>query len=196
MMRDVNGCLSKAAGAAKVTITPLPVPSVAPATGTIATNGSVTLTAAPAVGVTFQWYTKVGNVLTPISGATAKTYVAHSAGTYVVGVTKTGCTGYAQSVLSPSGVREEPGTTNGSEMSFELSAYPNPVSDVLTVNVTGIEEVNGTVTVMDFNGRLVISKEMKASSMTVDMTGMASGVYLVRYKDGEGRTGTIKITKQ
>jgi hypothetical protein len=49
---------------------------------------------------------------------------------------------------------------------------------------------------MDFNGRLVISKEMKASSMTVDMTGMASGVYLVRYKDGEGRTGTIKITKQ
>jgi len=37
---------------------------------------------------------------------------------------------------------------------------------------------------------------MTTSSTTVDMTGYASGMYLIRYKDAEGRTGTIKITKE
>jgi hypothetical protein len=196
MVEDNNtGCVSKlSASNVKVTALPTPLSSISPAGSvTISSTGSVKLNAAPTAGVSWQWY-KDGNV---ISGATNKSYTASSAGSYTVAITKTGCTGIsAATVVTQAGVKEEPGTTNGSEMSFELGAYPNPVSDVLTVNVTGIEEVNGTVTVMDFNGRLVISKEMKASSMTVDMTGMASGVYLVRYKDGEGRTGTIKITKQ
>ena len=138
---------------------------------------------------------------TQITGATGKTYVATTGGSYTVAITKTGCTGISSPrVITQTGVKEEAGITSNptstEDAVFELAAYPNPVSGVLTINVRGIEEVNATVQVMDFNGRVVAMKEMTTTSTTVDMTGYASGMYLIRYKDAEGRTGTIKINKQ
>jgi hypothetical protein len=197
MIKDSNGCYSKTGGSAKVTVTPLPAPVITPATATITSTGTVKLTAAPAAGVTFQWYTKVSNTLTPINGATAKSYIANSAGDYVVALTKLGCTGYSSpAVISPTGIRSETGATSDSGLGFELSAYPNPVSEQLNVSVSGMEIVNGTLTIMDINGRLVLSTGMNSFNTTVDMTNLTTGVYFIRYKDSDGRTATLKVTKE
>jgi hypothetical protein len=199
MVTDANGCISKVTTASvKTKVNPIPVASISASTSTtISATGNVKLNASPSSGVTFQWYLN-GN---PIAGATTKTYIATAGGSYTVAITKTGCTGTsAATTVTQLGVKEEAGVTSNptatEDAVFELAAYPNPVSGVLTINVRGIDEVNATVQVMDFNGRVVAMKEMKATSTTVDMTGYASGVYLIRYKDAEGRTGTIKINKQ
>jgi len=123
-----------------------------------------------------------------------------------VAVTKSGCTGMSSATtVVQTGIKEEEGTVSDpvsleeateEAVSFELSAYPNPVSGVLTVNVRGIEEVSAVIHVMDFNGRLVSEQRMSSASLSIDMSSYASGMYLIRYKDNMGRTGTIKITKQ
>jgi len=199
MVTDGNGCVSKVTTASvKTKVNPIPVASISASTSTtIAANGSVKLNASPSTGVTFQWFLNGS----PISGATTKTYIATAGGSYTVAITKTGCTGTsAATTVTQTGIKEEAGVTSNptatEEAVFELAAYPNPVSGVLTINVRGIEEVSATVQVMDFNGRVVAMKEMTTTSTTVDMTGYASGMYLIRYKDAEGRTGTIKINKQ
>ena len=199
MVTDGNGCVSKVTTASvKTKVNPIPVASISASTSTtIAANGSVKLNASPSSGVTFQWFLNGS----PISGATTKSYIATAGGSYTVAITKTGCTGTsAATTVTQTGVKEEAGVTSNptatEEAVFELAAYPNPVSVVLTINVRGIEEVNATVQVMDFNGRVIAMKEMTTSSTTVDMTGYASGMYLIRYKDAEGRIGTIKITKE
>ena len=203
MVTDGNGCVSKVTTASvKTKVNPIPVASISASTSTtIAANGSVKLNASPSSGVTFQWFLNGS----PISGATTKSYIATAGGDYTVAITKVtsgvGCTGMsAATTVTQTGIKEEAGLTSNptatEEAVFELAAYPNPVSGVLTINVRGIEEVNATVQVMDFNGRVVAMKEMTTSSTTVDMTGYASGMYLIRYKDAEGRTGTVKINKQ
>ena len=199
MVTDANGCVSKATTTSvKTKVNPIPVASISASTSTtIAANGSVKLNASPSSGVTFQWFLNGS----PISGATTKSFIATAGGSYTVAITKTGCTGTsAATTVTQTSAKEEAGLisnpTATEEALFELAAYPNPVSGVLTINVRGIEEVNATVQVMDFNGRVIAMKEMTTSSTTVDMTGYASGMYLIRYKDAEGRTGTIKINKQ
>jgi hypothetical protein len=109
-----------------------------------------------------------------------------------------GCAGYSlPAVLTPSGNRdEETHVTNNSNIDFELSAYPNPFGEQLNVGISGIESVNATLSVMDINGRLVMTKEMNQLNTTLDMTDMTYGVYFIRYKDNEGRTATLKVTKE
>ena len=90
-----------------------------------------------------------------------------------------------------------------------LSAYPNPVGDLLNITVSGIEEINGTIQVMDALGKVVKSFSCKedANQTTTNnqqsnincqlsTVNWSSGVYLVRYKDDQGRTGTLKVVKE
>ena len=154
IIKDSNGCISKlSTSSVKIKTNAIPTASITPlGSTTISATGSVKLNASPSTGVTWQWY-KDG---VAISGATSKQYLATIDGSYTVAVTKLGCVGTSAAiVVTQTGVKEEAGITNGSVLSFELSAYPNPVSDVLTINVQGIENVDGTIQVMDCNGRLI-----------------------------------------
>jgi hypothetical protein len=193
MVTDTNGCVSKVSSTSvktKMNLLPIATVNVVGSTSLSAT-GFVKLKSSPALADGYQWY-KNGNV---IAGATTSTYITSVGGSFVAGVTKLGCTGYSNTiVIAPTTPKENQGIT--SDASFELSAYPNPVSDVLTVTITGIEGAKGTIQMMDFNGRLVATQEMKQASTTINMGGYASGVYLVRFKDNEGRTGTVKVVKE
>ena len=86
--------------------------------------------------------------------------------------------------------------TTFSEGNFELSAYPNPVSDVVTITVAGLNEVNGTIQLIDFSGKLIMNKAMNEPTLLLEMKDLCSGVYLIRFKDNEGRTGTLKVVKE
>ena len=202
MVTDQNGCVGKLS-TTKVTtkVNPIPTPIITPSGTpvTIAANGNVKLKATPASGVTWQWY-KDGFA---IASATANAYTATAAGNYTVAVTKLGCTGIsAATIVLQNGVREQAATIVGG--SFEMSAYPNPVSEVLTVTISGVKTTDGTIQVMDALGVLVASYELSVVSNTIPTTdncqlmteNWSSGVYLIRYKDAEGRTGTLKVVKE
>jgi hypothetical protein len=60
---------------------------------------------------------------------------------------------------------------------LNFSIYPNPVSDVLTIE--GIENVN-TIQIIDAKGSIVYSKKISAENqLKVDVSSFATGTYQV-----------------
>lgn len=69
--------------------------------------------------------------------------------------------------------------------------YPNPVKDVLTISTkTAVDNV----TIYDVLGKAVLTVNPDAISPKVDMSGLASGAYLVQVTIGNA-TKTVKVLK-
>jgi hypothetical protein len=77
----------------------------------------------------------------------------------------------------------------------ELKVFPNPVNDVLTVSIYGAIGNNPTLSVRDVTGKLVTVASVMNSEATIDMSGLAQGLYLVRYSDSNN-IRTVKVNKQ
>ena len=90
------GCSSTTATPTVVTVNPLPVlTATAGGATTFCQGNTVTLTATPGTGLTYQWY----NGTTAITGATATTYAAGASGSYTVrGTNSNGCIGTSNAV--------------------------------------------------------------------------------------------------
>jgi hypothetical protein len=198
MITSDQGCVSPTSvSKVKLIVNPMPNASItAVGSTTIASNGSVKLKASPSSLVDWQWY-KDG---VSIPGATASSYIVTQGGDYTVAITKTGCTTMsAIKTVIQLPMKEVPGTIAVPELAgdeAELSAYPNPTTGMLTVSLRGLEEVNGTIYVIDMNGKLMGSKQMTEPSIFVDMSGYASGMYLIRFRGKNGSTGAVKVSRQ
>ncbi len=78
------------------------------------------------------------------------------------------------------------------QASAALTVYPNPVSDVLTIN--GLKQI-GTILLFNSEGKLLQQQTVWAQTMTMDMSRYAKGMYLLQYKN-EGEVANQKISKQ
>jgi len=85
--------------------------------------------------------------------------------------------------------------SNMSGEDFSMEAYPNPVQDKISVRIEGNMAGNSTLVVTDLAGRVIISTTLDNNKALIDMSSLASGMYLLRYNDDK-RSETIKITKQ
>jgi trimeric autotransporter adhesin len=66
------------------------------------------------------------------------------------------------------------------EISFSnfISIYPNPTTDNLTIIITD----KATIEILNINGQIIKSINSISKSITVDLTDLSSGVYIVRVK--------------
>jgi hypothetical protein len=72
-----------------------------------------------------------------------------------------------------------------------FSVYPNPVKDVLNISTkTAVDNV----TVYDVLGKVVLTQQPGVISPKVDMSGLASGAYMVQVTIGNA-TKTVKVLK-
>ena len=78
---------------------------------------------------------------------------------------------------------------------FTVEAYPNPVSEVLTVKVYGNAAANATVTITDVTGKVVRVVSVENNQASIKMGSLAHGTYMVKYSDSE-HTQVIKVNKQ
>ncbi|MBS1740463.1 MAG: T9SS type A sorting domain-containing protein [Bacteroidetes bacterium] len=78
--------------------------------------------------------------------------------------------------------------------SFTVEAYPNPVSQLLTVKAYGATG-NGSVTITDATGKMVRVVNMDNGQVQINMEGLAQGMYLLKYADDQ-HTEVIKVNKQ
>jgi hypothetical protein len=78
---------------------------------------------------------------------------------------------------------------------FAVQAYPNPVSDELTVSVSGVQGNDAQVQVTDITGKVVKTVKMSGSQVRINMHGLANGIYLIKYADNN-HTETLRISKQ
>ncbi|RYD57351.1 MAG: T9SS type A sorting domain-containing protein [Sphingobacteriales bacterium] len=77
---------------------------------------------------------------------------------------------------------------------FSLSAFPNPVKDVMTIQVINPAE-NASVMVTDLTGTLVQNLAIVGDKAEINMSGLNAGIYLVKYTD-RLQSKMIKITKE
>lgn len=78
---------------------------------------------------------------------------------------------------------------------FSVEAYPNPVSDKLTLKAYGSAGSNATATIADITGKVVMVLSMMNNEAIIDMSGIARGMYLIKYNDTV-HSQTLKINKQ
>lgn len=75
----------------------------------------------------------------------------------------------------------------------KISAYPNPVSDKLTVSID--EDLSSaSVSLVDLNGRVVLTQSVEAGikSIALNTTGLANGMYTLRVQSNE-LVSTLKV---
>lgn len=76
-----------------------------------------------------------------------------------------------------------------------IAAYPNPVADVLTVEIGGAIGSKAVVQLTDITGKVLALQQVKANTVSLSVNDLPSGVYLLKYVDGD-RNEMIKVTKQ
>ena len=79
-------------------------------------------------------------------------------------------------------------------------AYPTPTTHRVTLDIEGAAEGLATIEVVDLIGRVVKSQKTElfsgANQVSVDISELASGIYIVRFTDKENHRASMKITRQ
>ena len=77
----------------------------------------------------------------------------------------------------------------GDATSMNLSAYPNPVSDLLNVSFTSEKNQDVVVTMFDAAGRVVLAENRNAveggNKFEISVKGMASGIYTMEFRTND-----------
>ena len=120
--------------------------------------------------------------------------VAYSVG-QIVYTTNTGTTGsVAQGVQQPYEISIVLGLDNHS-INLELSAYPNPTTNNLTLNVGKAELSTLNFQLYDISGKLIESRKIISSTETIGMANLPSTTYFLKVSNNNNEVKTFKIIK-
>ena len=67
--------------------------------------------------------------------------------------------------------------------SLTINTFPNPAQNIVNVDLSGMQQVNGKIEIIDEMGRTVSETSCTAASMQIDVTKLLTGVYTVVYVD-------------
>jgi hypothetical protein len=81
---------------------------------------------------------------------------------------------------------------NDFEFSSKLSVYPNPSSDVFSIN----SDTNGKIVVYDLIGKIIKSDTIDLGITKLDLSNYPSGIYLMKVINDKNETKTMKLIKQ
>lgn len=152
----------------------------------IAAGNTVVLNATSATG-SYDWSGPNG-ALGNGKTVTINNFQAVNAGVYRLTLTSGGCTGYIEKTLSlnnsPRLASEEAQTLH-----VQVSAYPNPVTSILQVDVV-LQEASGiTLQMLTGEGRLVQhierSDEVTNHNVQLDVSSLPEGMYLLQVHNGK-----------
>ena len=120
--------------------------------------------------------------------------VAYSVG-QIFYTTNTGTTGSeAQGVQQPYEISIVLGIDNHS-INLELSAYPNPTTNNLTLNVGKAELSTLNFQLYDISGKLIESRKIISSTETIGMANLPSTTYFLKVSNNNNEVKTFKIIK-
>lgn len=86
-----------------------------------------------------------------------------------------------------------PATPNSAKKDFNVSFFPNPVKDRLTINKGKLDNKEYVFSIVDINGTTVLREQVANAELleTIDITKLKKGLYL-----GVLETGEHRITKK
>ena len=125
--------------------------------------------------------------------------VSYSIG-QVVYSTNTGTNGsVAQGVQQPYEIFVVTGLEEATSIELNLSAYPNPATDFLTLKVDVSTQLNFhsmSYQLFDLSGSLLENKELMSSETSIDMKNLVPSTYLLKVIDKNKEVKTFKIIKK
>ena len=77
----------------------------------------------------------------------------------------------------------------------ELSVYPNPTTDILTLKVENHDNGNLAYLLFDNNGKLLKRQKLNESTTTIQMTGLVPATYFLKIINYQKGIKTFKIIK-
>jgi hypothetical protein len=120
--------------------------------------------------------------------------VAYSVG-QIVYTTNTGTTGsVAQGVQQPFEISVVLGIDNNA-INLEVTAYPNPTTNFLTLNVGKAELSTLNFQLYDISGKLIESRKIISSSETITMENLPTATYFLKVTNNNKEVKTFKIIK-
>ena len=122
----------------------------------------------------------------PVSGATSAIFITHSSGSYTLQVTDTNGCVTTSNPVDITGIAHE-------LMENSISIYPNPTSTGWQLSVNS-ELVGSNVQIFDATGRLVFLTTINKQLSTIEISGLANGVYELRIT-GQGYSVVRKLVK-
>jgi uncharacterized delta-60 repeat protein len=144
---------------------------------TTITNNTGILTAVES-GATYKWLECNNGTLTVIPNENKVSFTPKKTGSYAVEITKNGCsatsTCYEVKTLG----------TKDFDLENSLKLYPNPTKDFITIERSTLD--NAKLKIFDVNGQFILSKELKTTSNTINISHLASGVYMFQISNESG----------
>jgi hypothetical protein len=114
----------------------------------------------------------------------------------VVYTTSTGANGtVAQGVQQPFEISEVSGLEEAKGISLSVSAYPNPTTDLLTLEVKDFELSNLHFQLFDMNGKLLQNEKITGNQTSIVMSNLITATYFVKVVKGNRDVKTFKIIK-
>lgn len=136
-----------------------------------------------------QWFLD-GN---PITDATGQTYNVTQSGSYTVQVSSGGCVSEASEAFTVTNLSD-----NLASLASTFLLYPNPVSNVLSVDWNAETKLKPTVLeIFSIDGRskVIQTVQPQTGNISINMNAFRNGLYILKLK-GEGFTLQKKIIKQ
>ena len=78
------------------------------------------------------------------------------------------------------------GISDSFEKQKELSIYPNPASDFITLNTENINNENRTLTIYNIVGELVRSETLSQNQQKINVEDLNNGIYMLEIKSEHG----------
>jgi hypothetical protein len=149
--------------------------NITPVNSTVAQAGN-TLTSTVS-NAAYQWMNCTTGLVIP--GEASQSFTPANGGIYALIITENGCTD--TSACFPISV----GISEWNNALLQVSVYPNPAQDI--VNVTIDKNTTGTIELLELSGAVVRTITFNGKSCSVDMTGLANGLYFISIITPEGK---------
>lgn len=102
--------------------------------------------------------------------------------------------GVTRDAITPDiGASEFLGTLGNGTFNFssKLSVYPNPSSDVFSINI----DARGEIVVYDLIGKIIKSENIDSGITKLDLSNYPNGIYLMKMTNENNESRTIKLIK-
>jgi hypothetical protein len=77
----------------------------------------------------------------------------------------------------------------------QVSLFPNPAHSIVYLSSPGAStDQNGSLTMYDLRGQLVLTKKVVNETTGIDISGLKPGVYLMRFSDNR-TTRVMKLVR-
>lgn len=80
-------------------------------------------------------------------------------------------------------------------INLEVSAYPNPTTNYLTLNIGNAALSALNFQLYDITGKLIESRKIISSIETIDMENLPTATYFLKVADNNKEVKTFKIIK-